>query len=50
MTFKEFIENHTVVFPFGEPIKLTPFQHNFIDWIEECKKKGLKPSEYKGRI
>ena len=29
--------------------KLTSFQYAFLDWIEKCKQKGLKPFILKGR-
>jgi hypothetical protein len=49
MTFEEFIKNHIRVVPEGKNIELTPIQYAFLDWIEECKKKDLKPLELKGR-
>ena len=48
MTFEEFSENHVRVAPEGKHIELTPSQYAFIDWIEECKKKGLNPLNFKG--
>lgn len=45
MTLKEFIENH-VKGPKGESIKLTSAQCAFLNWLEECKKKQLKPFNY----
>lgn len=49
MTFKEFIENCVKVTPGGKHIKLRPSQCAFIDWVEKCRKKGLKPFYLKGR-
>ena len=46
MTLKEFIENY-VKGPKGESIKLTPIQCAFLNWLEECKKKQLKPLNWK---
>ena len=43
MTFEEFIKNYVRVAPEGKIIEMTPAQHAFIEWIEKCKKKGLKP-------
>ena len=49
MTFKEFIENHIRVAPKGENIKLTSVRYAFLDWLEDCKKKGLNAFRLKGR-
>ena len=49
MTFKEFIEHHVRVVPKGENIKLTSAQYAFLDWVEDCKKKGLNAFRLKGR-
>ena len=49
MTFEEFIKNHVRVAPEGEHIKMTSAQYAFLDWLEDCKKKGLKPFNLKGR-
>lgn len=49
MTFEEFVKNHVRVAPEGKHIEMSPIQHAFLDWIEECKKKGLKPHELKGK-
>ncbi len=50
MTFEEFIKNHVRVAPEGRNIELTPVQYAFIDWVEKCKKKGLKSFCLKGRL
>lgn len=52
MTFEEFIKNHVRIAPEGKNIEMTSAQYAFIDWIEKCKKKGLKPFNLKvrGRI
>ncbi len=47
MTFKEFIKNHVKVIPEDKHIVLTSAQYAFIDWIEKCKQKGLKPFNLK---
>ena len=49
MTFEEFIKKHVKVAPEGKHIELTPIQYAFLDWIEECKQKELKPFNLKGR-
>ena len=49
MTFEEFIKNHVRVAPEGKHIEMTSAQYAFIDWIEKCEKKGLKPFNLKGR-
>jgi len=49
MTFEEFIKNHVKVALEGKHIELTSAQYAFINWIEKCKKKGLKPFNLKGR-
>ena len=49
ITFEEFIKNHVKVAPEGKHIELTPAQYAFLDWVEKCKKKGLKPFYLKGR-
>ena len=43
MTFEEFLKNHVRVAPEGKQIELTSAQYAFMDWIEKCKQKGLKP-------
>ena len=48
MTFEEFIKNHVTVAPEGKHkeckhIKFTSAQYAFLDWIEKCKQKGLRP-------
>lgn len=50
MTFKELTENYIRVAPKGERIKLTSAQYAFLEWLEDCKKKGLKTFYFKGRI
>ena len=51
MTFKEFIKTYVRIAPECKNIELTPAQYAFLDWIEKCKKKGLKPFYLKsGRI
>ena len=52
MTFEEFIKNHVRIAPEGKNIELIPAQWAFINWLEECKKKGLKPFylDWRGRI
>ena len=50
MTFEEFIKNHARVAPECKHIEMTSAQYAFIDWIEKCKKKGLKPFCLKGRL
>ena len=49
ITFEEFIKNHVRVAPKGEHIKLTSAQYAFLDWLEDCEKKGLNPFHLKGR-
>lgn len=49
MTPEEFIKNYVKVAPDGKHIELRPAQKAFLDWIEKCKKKGLKPFYLKGR-
>lgn len=49
MAFEEFIKNHIRVAPKGEHIQLTSAQHAFLGWLENCKKKGLKPFHLKCR-
>lgn len=49
MTFEEFIKNHVRVAPEGEHIKMTSAQYALLDWLENCKKKGLKPFNLKER-
>ena len=49
MTFEEFIKNHVKVALEGKHIEMTSEQYAFIDWLEKCKKKGLKPLDLKGR-
>ena len=48
MTFEEFIKDHVKIAPEGKNIELTSVQYAFIDWIEKCKQKGLKPFNLKG--
>ena len=48
MTFEEFIKNHVRVAPEGKHIEMTSAQRAFINWLEKCKKKGLKPFYLKG--
>lgn len=49
MTFEQFIKNHVRVAPGDKRIEITPAQRAFINWIEDCKKKGLKPFYLKGK-
>ena len=49
MTFEEFIKNHVKVAPEGKHIELTSAEYAFLDWIEKCKQKELKPFNLKGR-
>lgn len=49
MTFEEFIKNYVKVYPKGERIKLTSFQYAFLNWLEDCKKKGVNVLHLKGR-
>lgn len=41
MIFEEFINNYIKVCPKRERIKLTSSQYVFLNWLEDCKKKGL---------
>lgn len=52
MTTKEFIENYVKIKTKDKEksIKLTPAQCEFLDWIENCKKKNSKPFVLKGRL
>ena len=49
VTFKEFIKTYVRIAPEGKRIELWPLQRSFIDWLEKCKKQGLKPFYLKGK-